>query len=303
MPIINKTLPPELILELQFLEDRFFTFDKPIPFKDGLMLYPVMVENYNDFMICSECFTLNKNDTTEGIMMTHLGYLIAQMEDPKEGKRWVSHFFRLIEMIFHVKSGIRCTQCGEVISYEEYLKKVEKGEEAIVCDKCGGASFEESIHIATVKKTQKEIVINGIHITSKEFNRLRQIVMYQNLPDYKDDSAVNKEIRDDQKLKEQLLAKTHKDASASLEDKMVGVVALTAYKLEDVYKLTMRKFIKILSMVDGILTYQAQSTGAYSGLVKFKELPHWLYKPQKGIYDTAASASEYTSKINSAGKA
>ena len=43
MKIYNPNLPQSLVDELNRLNATYFQFDEPIPFKDGLMLYPINV--------------------------------------------------------------------------------------------------------------------------------------------------------------------------------------------------------------------------------------------------------------------
>lgn len=301
MVIRNKTLKPELIQELEWLEEEYFQFDKPIPFKGSLVIYPVITQNYNTFLRTSDCLTLNKNDTTEGILMTHLDFLLNKIENAETGQYWKVKFWKLLEIIFHIENGIRCNQCQKIISVSDFLKKAEQAQETgeLKCDDCGSSNFEEVIrYISNSQTNRKELMVNGVKITAKDFERLRQIVMYQNFPDYQDDSWVDPEIREDQRLKQELLAKKGSGGSASLERKIVAIASQTNYKLNEVLELPMRKFIILLGMIDDVITYQADRTGVMSGMVTLKKpLEHWLYKPQKSMYGEAVTQDAYTQQI------
>jgi hypothetical protein len=128
--------------------------------------------------------------------------------------------------------------------------------------------------------------------------RLRKIVLYQNLPDFKDDSWVNKEVRDDHKAKQELLSK---DAgTASIEKKIVAVATMTHYKVEELYDMPIRKFLMLLTTMDDLVTYTTNRIGSMSGFVKQKgPLEHWIYKKQKGIYDKAVDAQTFKNTITS----
>ena len=297
--ITNPTVSKEIVDEIHRLEDTCFLLDEPVPFKKDLKLYPVTVKNYNEFLLCSECCTLNKNNSEDGVRLTHLGYLITLMKS-EEGKRLSMYFSRLLEMVFHIKNGIRCAACGDIITFEQYMQMSDEERENYQC-KCGKNEFEEVIKYYTNDKGKLELKVQGVKITSKDFNRFRQIVMYQNLPDFKDDSMVDAEIREDQRLKQEILAKQNGGAiSASLEKKIIGVSINSNYKMNELYDMTIRKFLIMLSTIDDLIVYQSDRLARMSGLVSCKEpLEHWLYKKKKSsIYGEAVSEDSYTNQVN-----
>ena len=65
----------------------------------------------------------------------------------------------------------------------------------------GGVKFKEN------EKGKKIFVFDGIEVDNQTFNKLRKYIMYQNLPDYKDDSWVDKAIRKDQEERQKLMSK------------------------------------------------------------------------------------------------
>jgi hypothetical protein len=128
--------------------------------------------------------------------------------------------------------------------------------------------------------------------------RLRKIVLYQNLPDFKDDSWVHKEVRDDQKAKQELLSK---DAgTASVEKKMVAIATVTNYKVEELYDMPIRKFLMLLTSIDDVITYATNRIGSMNGFIKMKNpIEHWIYKKDKGIYGEAVDAQTFKKTITS----
>ena len=48
------------MLDIQYLKQQYFTFDKPIPFK-SFYIYPVMLEQYYDFMFAHDILDIDKN--------------------------------------------------------------------------------------------------------------------------------------------------------------------------------------------------------------------------------------------------
>lgn len=303
MKIYNPTLSSKIVKELNYLEDRYFTFDEPIPFKENLYLYPITVEHYIEFINCSVCLTLNKNETAEGITIRHIDYLFKQISQPEIGEEWLARFIHLMELVFKCKKGFMCTQCHKIISEKEIFEFLSTGEKlnSFSCS-CGNKEFEESIQIKKNPDTQKtEILILGEKIDANDYDRLRQIIMYQNFPEYKDDSWVHYELLKDQATKRDILMKKNGGRpSASLEKKIVSLSVSTHYKLEEIYKLTMRKFTLLLSTVDDLINYQSDRTAIMSGFVKPpKDFQHWIYKTETNLFDKAVSSDAYTNKINS----
>lgn len=302
MRIWNPHLSKALTDELRTLEERYFAFDRPVNFKGRLKLYPVNIEFYNEFLVCSSCCTLNKNDSAEGLTMTHLDYLVSKMEDEKEGPMWSYYFSRLMEMVFHIQNGVQCIDCKRVMPFREFAARIKEGEGQCSCPECKGSNFVEVIKYVTNSKTnRKELIIDGVTITSKDFDRLRQIILYQNLPDYKDDSWVNPEVRADYRQKQELLGKEQGTLTATLEKKIVCVASQTSYKIAELYELSIRKFIMLLTAVDDAMTYQASRIGLMTGLVSSKKpLEHWIYKHEGSLYGEAVTAEAYKDKINKA---
>ena len=66
---------------------------------------------------------------------------------------------------------------------------------------------------------------------------------------------------------------------ASLEDQMICVLISTNMSLQDIYSLSIRKFVKILERVDALLHYKIYLSASMSGFVEFKDksfIKHWM---------------------------
>ena len=293
----------KILEEIKTYEDSYFAFDEPIPFC-GLKLYPVTVRNYNRFLVTSTCFTLNKNEDPKWIAKTHLDYLLGKMQDQEEGRVWSFKFSTLLELIFHIQNGLKCDKCGKLMSFEEYVRlaaaEENQGKNILECE-CGGI-FREMIRYGTDEKTKKKkLIIDGHVISSKDFDMLRRLALYQNLPDYRDDSWVHPEVKADQEAKQRLLAAKSGGATASLERKICCTSAKTCYKISDIFDMPMRKFLILFDAVDSAMTYEAQMLGRMTGMFASKSpIDHWVYKKEKGIYDAAVDADSYTGQIANA---
>ena len=259
----------------------------------------------------SELFVADQLENMSNSNDTKVVDLISEEEKKakEEQARISQYFIRICELVFHVKYGIRCAKCGKVYDYQEFLIKALDKEHPFHCECYKGEEGEEEDFDINIKyrmnpETKKyEILINGITITSEDFDRLRQIVMYQNLPDFKDDTWVDPDMRADQAEKQRLLAKKNNAGTATLERKIVCVSAKSCYKIEDIYKLTMRKFLILLSAIDDAMNYECTRIGLMTGMVSMKEpVEHWIYKKESDdLYGgEAVSLDDIQENISSA---
>lgn len=290
----------KILEELKYIEEKYFTFDEPVPFC-GLKIYPVTVRNYNNFLSVSECFLLNKNDDPKGIRSSHLDYLISKLNDKENGQIWSLKFSRLLELIFGIENGLKCPKCGKFMSFGEYAREYNDpknaGKDILACE-CGG-HYDVMIRYETDEKTKKKVlVVDGHVINSKDYSMLRKLPLYQNMPDYRDDSWVHPEVRADQAKKQQILAKKNGPTMASLERKIVCVAAKSSYKINEIYDMSMRKFIMLLGIIDDAITYETTRVGLMTGMVSHKgPIDHWVYKKEKGLYGEATSLESYAGTI------
>jgi hypothetical protein len=217
--------------------EYYFTFNKPIPYKN-LFVYPIRMNKYFEFYSTIDCLTIQKNKIPDPIIisMSYLDYL-----------------FHLIEKD---ESGIVSTRLVEILSL---------------------ALNVEYEQIKYTKENNKiTLNINGEIINKKDFDFIRRIICYQNMPDF-DDTYIDPEI--EEVINEtKRLSKIDSNETTSLEYQMACVTASTGLSDEDIEKMTIRKFVLLLGVVDSKLHYQIYKTGECSGMVSFKEpITHWMY--------------------------
>ena len=87
---------------------------------------------------------------------------------------------------------------------------------------------------------------------------------------------------------------------------MACIVASTGYTFEDLKKMTVRKFVLLLRVVDSKLNYQITKTASMSGLVTFKgEIEHWIYTKsdvRKNRFKDIMTVDQISQKIGSGSK-
>jgi hypothetical protein len=220
--------------------DIYYIFDKPVPYKN-LFLYPVRMENYLEFMTFSECLTIDKNSIPDMkiISMSYLEYLMIYTD---EKNLWIPKLDRILRLSFCQKE-------------EEFI----------------------DIKYGYNENNQPIITIGETIINSDDFDEIITIVCEQNMIE-QEDYTISKEVRDALRSARDFKNKGG-SKMAGLEDQILCVVASTAMSVEDIFKMTIRKFIKLLQRVDNKLHYQIYLSASMSGMVEFKDksfIKHWM---------------------------
>lgn len=316
-------LDKDLVNLIKYYEIKYFRENKPIPFC-GLNIYPVAVRDYEEFANCCGCLTLNKNESPDGIRMSHLDYLISktQIKEEGEGATWSNRIQRLFELIFRIENGLKCKDCGHIIRYDseefknymiemrKYIETATKDPEAaqnleppkLICPKCGKEEFIEMIKIVQDPETKKySFLIDGHKIDRNDFIKLRQIVLFQNYIDYADESGIDPEVKKDHDARMRM-ERMKNDVHATIEEKVACLSISTCYKVEEIYDMSIRTFTLLLSRVDDKLNYQITKQAVMSGFVslpKGKRIDHWIYKPYKDMYgDSYKSMDEVDEQVS-----
>ncbi len=322
----------EMALELDHYEEEYFFWDKPVPFGERIKLYPVNVKDYNAFMNSVPCFSLDKKnlppdakpeDIKKQLKMTDLEFMISKFEE----KEWLYRFTKLIELTMHITPGMKCPHCGEMMSYADYKQAFEKliqelaekeqkkeenpsnegetsnnsGEEetpVIKCPHCNGDGLYETIRYGENEQTHRlELFIDGQKIDFKDFNRLKNIVLFQNLPDYRDTSYIDPHLKKDYETKKRIQGQNSANLTATLEKKLAALkVFMGLPNYDDLYKMTIRKFLIEFATMDDLISYSLQMMGRLCGLGGGgKDAPeHWIYKEIKDVYADGGYVSKDT---------
>lgn len=214
-------------------------FDEPIPYKE-LLIYPVTMENYIDFHWCVNCLLLDKNS----------------IPDPKVISMSYLQFLYFISQ-------------QEELPYLYMLKSLL----------CIVLKIDEEEQFKFYLKDNKPYFkIKDIEYNSEDFDAIVKIIMEQNCIS-PIDNTIQKEIRDALEEAEKYKQRQNSYKICSLEEQMICVMISTSLSLNEIYKLTIRKFEKILKRVDAKMHYQIYLSASLSGMVKFEKenaIQHWM---------------------------
>lgn len=234
------------------------TFDRDIIYKD-ITFTPVKVEMYNEFYTFITCMLYDKNSIPD-IKILQMSYL---------------------DYLFYIYEK------GEN-EYVLYLL-------ASLIALCTNVPIDEVRHYKN-EKNETILVLNGVDFDKKDFLVLREIICTQNdvsLELFDLDPRVREEIQKTMELK----GKDNSFTMASLEEQIICVLISTSLKQEDIEKLSIRKFKKILDRIDHKLHYQIYLTASLSGMVTFKEeIVHWMNTLEKSKLNQYISSYEETEK-------
>lgn len=189
-------------------------------------------------------------------------------------------------------------------TYLEYLCLLNsRGDENIYLEK-----FEALLKLCLRKKDveigylfEKGLfkIDNDIY-NSDDFDALKLLICEQNLIELPDET-ISAELRDSMEETRRFREKMSGMVPPTLEDLIVCVVISTGLKVEDVEKLSIRKFGQLLQRIDAKLHYQIYLTSAMSGFTEFKDksvLKHWMSGVEKDKWeDTMIDVETMKGKI------
>jgi hypothetical protein len=241
--------------------DRYYTFDEAIPYKN-IKLYPIKVRDYDLFSKCSQILLLEKNSIPDIkiISMSYLEY-VYYLHDQNEGKEQID-FLLILDVLLRLAIGDKDSKLKTWYGRDNKNKPIFRIGEPVFDDK--GAEIES--------KTKWEV------FDELDFEEIRTIITQQNLVDIPDET-IQKDVRDKMESDRAYKERQSGNKPASFEDTILCLVSATSMSLNEVYELSIRKFIKLLRRVDAKLHYQIYMTAAMSGMVEFKDksvLRHWM---------------------------
>lgn len=220
-------------------------FGKPIKYK-GLNIYPVKMNDADEFYDAVQCLLLPKNDfqQPEIIRMSYFLFLLA-MSQNDGGHEILEKLLSLYRLVFKT----------------------------------------EDIQISMNEKGMAFIIVNGISLHERDFDKIKTFISEQNLIDLDDefiDPGTKKAIQEARAF----MAK-RKTKQADLEQQIIAYHCKSGLPYHEIEHLTLYQFHKGLIRMDYMVSSDAILNARYTGMIEFKneqDLPHWLghiEEPQK----------------------
>lgn len=218
------------------------TFDDPIDYK-GLLLYPVSIRKINKFLQSSSVLRIQKEyiPDKEIIKMSYLKFLMTNIDKEKE-EYGESLTFDLLALCFMI-----CMRTEEI-----------------------------SIRLFIDEGGKAKLILNDVEINENDFDYLRKLILYQNLPNY-DDELMNPDLKNDLEQADKI--KNGGEETEDFEHLIANLVIGTGMNIDDVKNLPIRKFYIIGQVMDRKLHYSIYKQASVGGFVEFKQpITHYLKK-------------------------
>ena len=238
------------------------TFDDPIDYK-GLLLYPVSIRKINKFLQSSSVIRIQKEyiPDKEIIKMSYLKFLMTNIDKEKE-EYGESLTFDLLALCFMI-----CMRIEEI-----------------------------SIRLFVDKDGKAKLILSGVEIDENEFDYLRKLILYQNLPNY-DDELMNPDLKNDLEQADKI--KNGGEETEDFEHLIANLVIGTGMNIDDVKNLPIRKFYIIGQVMDRKLHYSIYKQASVGGFVEFKQpITHYLKKNIDLLENKVTTVETLKSNLN-----
>lgn len=255
-----------MAVDIGFLREAYFTFDKPVPYKlkcgSILQIKPVLLEDSMIFTSSYGILDIDKNLSTE-VEVIQMSYLQFLMD-------------RVMPSVEHSKQQL-VNICLLCLGFEfPHIDLNEKG---------------KPILIDFAKNTESKDIYPRHIITAKEFDEIKKIILYQNLPNF-DDEYINPELKANMEEYDRLKGKNI--VQPTLERRMAIISAHTGISKAEQNAMTLRAHSSLFAEVVGEVEFSANKAIAlYAGK---GDNVQWIFQKAKGKYDEYITSVEQFNK-------
>ena len=250
-------------VDIDYLTRVYFYFDKPVQYKvdnGEVLIRPVELQSSEIFLSSVGILNIDKNSMpdTKIIQMSYLQFLS--------------------EVIFHKDSPSRKTNIQQLLNI------------FILCLDLKTPSIKYN----EFKRPYIFDELTGVTISAKQFDEIKQIILYQNIPKF-DDSYINPEFK--KAMNEQDELKNSNIDYPSLERKMAIITAHSGLPKREQELMTYRSHCLLFDEVCGEVEFSTVRPVALFG-DGGKNLEHWIFKNKKGKFDGyTKSVDSYTKSM------
>lgn len=249
-----------MAIDIEVLEKGYFYFDKPVPYKlsekTHVDITPISVYDSEVFLSSCDILQIDKNalNSVEIIQMNYLDFLLKVMLPTDQSGLMLDKFRNILKL------------CLGMLDWK--IKMDDKKKISIVAP---DDSFE---------------------ITGKQFDDIKRIILYQNVPHYDDtyiDPDLKKMMGEVDRLKSQGIS------TPNLERRMAIITAHCGIDKQTLMQYTMRSLQLLFEECAGEVEFTTlRPMMLYAG--KAKELEHWIYKKKKDRLDGYVTSVESYNK-------
>lgn len=264
--------------------EQFVTFGNPVEYK-GLKIKPILAKDALRFLDAVSVLQIEKNKipSVEIIQMSYLEFMVNFMMAYNE---YMADFIWILQHALGMEENEKFIIEG--FEPNEILIEELPSEEIVY--RINGWDFE----LKLCHPRGAELLLCGVKFTSREFDDLRRIILYQNIFEY-DETPMSDDFR---RVVEQYYAiKNRGIHKPDLEDKAVAIILNTAYTFDSLQEVPFRSFEKLFYDGVGKIDYIATKS-LEPHLKEGKSIDHWVYKPIREKYSEVFSdANEFANKF------
>lgn len=238
-----------MAIDLDYLAKAYFYFDQPVPYKldneHTIYIKPISVRDSQFFLDSVDLLTVDKNSLPNPAVI-QMSYLQFVMESLLQGDKAKVNTQKFINLLF------LCLGMKRPVVY-----KNEKGKPYLVEGD------------------------NEYQITHKQFDDIKRIILYQNIPHF-DDNYINPEAKAAMNQIDILKNQDYEDMT--IERKMAIITAHTGVLKKDQLDMTYRSHCLLYEEVCGEVEFTTTRPVALFG-GKGEELPHWIHRKKKNKFN------------------
>lgn len=237
-----------MAIDLDILAKAYFYFDRPVKYKlddsYAVEIRPILLPDYEVFMSSIDAFQIDKNamNSVEIIQMTYLDFLFKMLIPSDEANLLFDKTLNILKLS---------------LGWDRWNIKLDE------------------------KKRVQLINDEGAVINGKQFEDIRRIILYQNIPSFNDeyiDPDLKKSMAEVDRLKALNIE------PPSLERKMAIITAHCGLSKCEQMKMTIRAHQLLFNECAGEVEFTTtRPIAMYAG--KAKEIEHWIYKRKKDKFD------------------
>lgn len=243
-----------MAIDIDYLTKSYFYFDLPVPYKlrdKTIHINPIKLIDSEIFLSSADILKVDKDS----------------IPDPKIIQ--MSYLQFVIEVLFSKESNIQKLINVFLLSLNIKDLRIKKNE-------LGRPILFDSI--------------TGIEITAKQFDDIRRIILYQNIPGF-DDEYINPQLKN--ALDEVKMMKNRNIDIPSVERKIAIITSHCGLSKKEQLNMTYRSHELLFNEICGEVEFTTTRPIALFG-GKGSEIEHWIYRNKKGKFDgKVISVSDY----------
>lgn len=238
-----------MAIDLDYLAKAYFYFDQPVPYnlddEHTIYIKPISVRDSQFFLDSVDLLTVDKNSLPNPaiIQMSYLQFILDVLLQGDMKKMNMQKMQNLL---------VLCLGMKQPVAY-----KNEKGKPYLVEGD------------------------NEYQITHRQFEDIKRIILYQNIPHF-DDSYINPEAKAAMNQIDILKNQDYEDMT--IERKMAIITSHTGVLKKDQLDMTYRSHCLLYEEVCGEVEFTTTRSAALFG-GKGKELPHWIHRKKKNKFN------------------